>query len=104
MPFNVVFAPEAEEQLRALYQYIAADASPEIAARYTEAIIAYCDGFQTFPHRGTPRDDIRPGLRTTNYKGRTVIAFDVDGDLVSIIGVFYGGQNYESALQSDSDN
>lgn len=59
---------------------------------------------QTFPHRGTRRDDIRPGLRITNYKGRTVIAFDVDAELVSIIGVFYGGQDYETALQSDLDD
>jgi toxin ParE1/3/4 len=35
------------------------------------------------------RDDIRLGLRITNYKKRAVIAFDVEADLVSIIGVFY---------------
>jgi len=28
-----------------------------------------------------------------------VIAFDVDAGLVSIIGVFYGGQDYETALK-----
>jgi len=32
-----------------------------------------------------------------------VIAFDVDTQQVSIIGVFYGGQDYESALQDDLD-
>jgi hypothetical protein len=42
-------------------------------------------------------------LRVTNYKGRTVIAFDVDAQQVSIIGVFYGGQDYETALQDDLD-
>lgn len=31
-----------------------------------------------------------------NYKKRAVIAFDVDTDLVSIIGGFYGGQDYET--------
>jgi hypothetical protein len=30
-----------------------------------------------------------------------VIAFTVDDDQVSIIGVFYGGQDYEAALQID---
>ena len=29
----------------------------------------------------------------------TVPAFDVDSEQVSIIGVFYGGQNYEAILQ-----
>ena len=47
------------------------------------------------------RDDIRQGLRVTNYKGRTVIAYDVTAELVSIIGVFYGGQDYETLFRSD---
>ena len=101
--YHVVFAPEAQEQLAALYHYIAAAASPEIAQRYTNAIVAYCEGLQTVPLRGARRDDIRPGLRITNYKKRTVIAFDVDGESVSIIGVFYGGQDHESVLQIDLD-
>ena len=30
--------------------------------------------------------------------------FDVAAEVVSIIGVFYGGQDYETVLQSDLDN
>ncbi len=104
MRYRVVFAPEAEEQLAALYGYIAAAASPDIAARYAEAIVDYCDSLCTFPHRGTMRDDIRPGLRITHYKKRTVIAFDVEADQVSILGMFYGGQDYEALLQDDSED
>lgn len=104
MNYRVVFSPEAEEQLLALYGYIAAAASPDIAARYTEAIVSYCESLRMFPHRGTMRDDVRPGLRVTNYKKRVVIAFDVDAEQVSIIGVFYGGQDYETILQDDSED
>jgi plasmid stabilization system protein ParE len=98
---RVVFSPEAEEQLAELYRYIAAAVSPAIAARYTEAIVNYCESLRTFPHRGTMRDDVRPGLRITNYKKRAVIAFDVDAKVVSIIGIFYGGRDYETILQND---
>ena len=101
--YAVIFTPEAQEQLAELYHYIADAASPEIADRYTNAIITYCEGLHTFPLRGTCRDDIRPGLRITHYKKRTVIAFDVDAELASIIGVFYGGQDYETELQSELD-
>lgn len=104
MSYRVVFSPEAEEQLAALYCYIAAAASPDIAARYTDAIVSHCEGLRTFPHRGTMRDDVRPGLRITNYRKRTVITFDVDAEQVSIIGVFYGGQDYETILQDDSED
>ncbi|MCK9381060.1 MAG: type II toxin-antitoxin system RelE/ParE family toxin [Sulfuritalea sp.] len=103
MKYRVIFSPEAEEQLAELFHYIAEAASPSIAERYINAIITYCEGLDTFPLRGAKRDDIRPGLRVTNYKGRTVIAFDVDTQQVSIIGVFYGGQDYETALQDDLD-
>jgi plasmid stabilization system protein ParE len=103
MKYRVIFSPEAEEQLAELFHYIAAAASLGIAERYINAIITYCETLDTFPLRGAQRDDIRPGLRVTNYKGRTVIAFDVDAQQVSIIGVFYGGQDYETALQDDLD-
>uniref|UniRef100_C5D0R7 Plasmid stabilization system n=1 Tax=Variovorax paradoxus (strain S110) TaxID=543728 RepID=C5D0R7_VARPS len=96
-----MFSPEAEEQPAALYSYIATAASPEIAARYTEAIVTYCEGLRAFPHRGTRRDDVRPGLRITNYRKRAVIAFSVDAEQVSIIGVFYGDQDYETILDED---
>ncbi len=105
MTYTVVFAPEAQEQIASLYRYIAENASPKAAARYAEAIVAYCEGLSTFPHRGTRRDDVRPGLRVTNYKRRAVIAFQVDDAALSvaIIGVFYGGQDYDSALGIDSE-
>jgi plasmid stabilization system protein ParE len=104
MNYRVIFTPEAEEQLTALYRYIAKAASPDIAARYTEAIVSYCESLHSFLHRGTMRDDVRPGLRITNYKKRTVIAFDVDAEMVSIIGIFYGGQDYETIIQEDASD
>jgi len=104
MSYRVVFAPEAQEQLIELYRYIAEAASPAIAARYTDAIVSYCESLRSFPLRGTTRDDIRPGLRITHYKKRAVIAFDVDAGTISILGVFYGGQDYETLLQDEADD
>jgi toxin ParE1/3/4 len=53
-----------------------------------------------FPQRGTLREDIRPGLRLVPYRDSAEIAFTIDRDEVLIVGVFYGGQDYEIALQS----
>lgn len=80
-------------------------ASPGTAQRYTDAIVNYCEGLAIFPHRGTRRDDVRPGLRITHFKHRAVIAFEVDDGvrLVAILGVFYGGRDYERALGEDAD-
>ena len=42
MMYRVVYSPEAEAHLVALSFHIAAAASPEIAARYTDAIVKQC--------------------------------------------------------------
>jgi plasmid stabilization system protein ParE len=98
MSYTVIFAPEAEAQLLELYEYIAAKASPEIAARFTDGIVTYCESLCTFPTRGNQRDDVRPGLRVTHYRKRVAIAFNVEDERVNIIGIFYGGREYEAAL------
>jgi len=66
-------------------------------------VVASCEGLALFPLRGVPREDIRPGLRVTHHKGRTLIAYAVDEDTrtVSVLGIFYGGQDYEAALSGD---
>ena len=101
MSFTVLFAPEAQDQLDALEDFIANVDSAAVAARYVDAIVAYCQSLATFPERGLRRDDLMPKLRITNYRKSAVIAFVVDTDAktVSILGVFYGGQDYEVVLQ-----
>lgn len=89
MPYTVVFTPEAEEQLAAIYRYIAAKASPEIAERYTSAIVDIVRGCSS-SHIEVPAAMIfGSGLRITNYKKRSVIAFAVEAEQVSIIGVLW---------------
>jgi plasmid stabilization system protein ParE len=96
----VQFAPLALAQLDAIEDYIAHAGSPVTAERYVDAIVTYCESLAMFPHRGIRRDDLLPGLRITNYRHSASIAFLVDDDAksVSIIGVFYGGQDYEAVL------
>ena len=43
MSYTVIFTPQSEAQLSELYRYIAAASSPEVAARYTDSIVTYCE-------------------------------------------------------------
>jgi plasmid stabilization system protein ParE len=101
MMYDVVFSPEAESQLVALYFHIAEAASPEIAAKYTEDIVKGCESLRTLPHRGTRRDNIRAGLRTFGFRRRVTIAFEVADDVVTILGVFYGGRDFERIFEEE---
>jgi plasmid stabilization system protein ParE len=96
--YRVIYSPEAEAQLLALFFHVAAAASPEIAARYTDAIVEQCESLQTFPMRGARRDDIRPGLRVFGFRRRVSITFEVTGEVVTILGIFYGGQHFETVF------
>ena len=100
-PKDVVFSPEAETQLVELYEYLAARASPAIAESYTNAIIERCEGLGAMPLAGIARDDIRRGLRTLFFRRRVVIAYSVAAKEVTILAIFYGGQNYESLLRDE---
>lgn len=104
MSYTVRFAPEVLDQLGAIEDYIAHAGSPLTAARYVDALVAYCESLTTFPHRGTRRDDLMHGLRITNYRRTAVIAFIAEAgtETVSILGVFHGGQDHEAALQDVS--
>lgn len=103
MRYKVQFTPEAREHLDELEGYIADAGSPVVAAGYVDSIVTYCESLEMFPHRGTMREDLMAGLRITNYRRSTVIAFlaDTPTATVSIIGVFYGGQDYEADFLGD---
>jgi len=100
---DVIFTEEAEVQLDEIYRYIADHSYEDRAASYVERIIQCCRGLSTFPERGTRWDDIRPGLRLIGFERRVTIAFAVGQNQVTILGVFYGGQDIRAALSTEND-
>jgi toxin ParE1/3/4 len=60
--YRIIFSPEADAQLVDIYRHIAREASPEIAERFTSAIIDYCEGFVIFPQRGALRRLYAPAI------------------------------------------
>jgi plasmid stabilization system protein ParE len=100
---TVYFTPEAQQHLDELETHIARVGPPAVAARYVDSIVDFCENLQTFPHRGTRRDDLRPGLRTLGFRRRVTILFEVTDDTVNILGIYYGGQDYEAALRDGEE-
>jgi toxin ParE1/3/4 len=96
---EVVFAPEAQEDLAAIYDWIADAAGANVAMGYVERLEAWCLDFDLASERGRLREDIRPGLRIVGFERRVTVAFMVDDDRVTILRAFYGGQNWERELR-----
>ena len=97
-PRPVVFAPEARDDLRNLYDYLADAADPVTAFAYVNRIEAFCRALATAPGRGHKRDDIRPGLRILGFERRVTIAFTAGPERVTILRLFYAGRDWERSF------
>lgn len=99
--YEVIFRPQAADDLLALYHYIADQAGLTVAGGYIDRIEAACLSLETFPERGTRRDDIRSGLRTMGFERRATIVFRVGENEVTILRIFYGGRDFELLLRNE---
>jgi toxin ParE1/3/4 len=101
---SVVFAPEAIDDLRSLYDIIADASLPARALSYVEELRQYCLDLAHFPERGTRRDAIRPGLRTIGYRRRVTVTFHIMETDVVIDRLLYGGRDLEDLLREEDNN
>jgi toxin ParE1/3/4 len=101
VPIKVIFRPEAEADLLALYHYIAQASGLEVAGGYIDRIEAACMSLVTFPSRGLKRDDLARGLRTIAFERRVIIAYRVLKTRVEIVNIAYAGRNFESDFRGD---
>ena len=98
MKRTVIFAPEADEQLRSIRRYISSQANPVIAKKFVDSIVERCRHLADWPYLGTPRDQLRPGLRTIGFWRRVTIAYAVEGQTVEVVAVSCGGRNLANHL------
>ncbi|MGO1544789.1 MAG: type II toxin-antitoxin system RelE/ParE family toxin [Gulosibacter sp.] len=104
MTRTVTYSPRALQQLTELYLWVAEQSGfPDRADGYVSAIVDYCEDLGDFPLRGADRSDLRPGLRTIGFRRRVVIAFAEHEQTIQILGIFYGGQDYEDLISSAGD-
>jgi toxin ParE1/3/4 len=91
--YFIRFDDGALADLKSIYDYVALNADHDVADSFVSRIEAACDRLTLFPNRGTPRDDILPGLRSISFEKRTTIFYSVNGDEVVIIHVLHGGRD-----------
>lgn len=93
MSYEIRLTPEAESDLRNIYDYIRAQTSDDLARAYVGRLLEFLARFDEFPERGTLRDDIRPGLRIVGFERRVSIPFVVEHDQVIVLRVLYAGRD-----------
>ena len=102
MKRTVLFSPEAQADLLALYDYITEQSDSTIALRYIGRIESYCLRFDISAERGAIRDDLRAGLRTVGFERRVTIAFHVEPRSVTIDRILYGGRDLDRIFHGEN--
>ena len=95
MPVEVVFSPEARDDLLKLYLFIAERSGEDRALAYLARLEEYCLGFGDFPERGTARDDLLAGLRIVGFERSVTLAFHLSQGQVTFDRILYGGRDFE---------
>jgi len=88
----VFITPQAQRDLDQLQRYLSDRFSPTNAEKYVRRLIAACKSIGLAPHRGTQRDDLRPGLRVIGFERRVAISFETKENAVYILAILYGGR------------
>lgn len=96
MAVEVLFHPLADADLEAIYHFIAQD-SPERAISFIRRLRAFAGTLETMPLRGRGRNDLAQGVRTLVFERRVVIAYWVEAAALTILRIFYAGQNIDDA-------
>jgi toxin ParE1/3/4 len=90
---KIRFLPKAKADLAAAMHYISAD-NPAVAKRWVESVKVKCAKLSEAPRIGSPRFEIRDGMRMLPH-GSYVILYRDTKNLVEIVRVMHGAQNWE---------
>lgn len=85
--------PKAVQEINELFDYISQKAGRSIASAYIDRLYQFLDNLKTFPKRGSVREGETRGLRIVGFERRASIAFQVEADVITVLGVFAAGRN-----------
>ena len=92
---RVLWSPEAEEDLVAIWRYVAQEASPDIADKQLILIDQATTTLREWPLAGRARDDVLPGMRSLVARPY-VVFYRVAGQGVEVVRVLHGRRDIDS--------
>jgi toxin ParE1/3/4 len=96
--YRLRFSQIARDDLIALHAWIEVEADAIVADAYLERIEARCWNLTEFPNRGTPRDDLMMGVRSSSFERRILIFYRVGSSEVEIMRVVSAARETRSPL------
>jgi toxin ParE1/3/4 len=102
MLFKVVITESAENDIEAIYRYIASTDSPEKAERILTAHHETCQSLDEFPERGNPTKELRDltsaQFREAHFKPYRVV-YQILDRTVFVLAVLDGRRDMQTLLR-----
>ncbi|MEK7201878.1 MAG: type II toxin-antitoxin system RelE/ParE family toxin [Patescibacteria group bacterium] len=96
---RVTFKPSARQDLREIWDFIAAQDGVEPADRFAAFMEEKCGRIATTPKIGRARDDLVPGLRTFPT-GDYVIAYHETDYGIDVLGVIHAARDFPTFFRT----
>ena len=101
MEHEVIWRPEARDDLYAIYDWIAGQADPDTAYAYTSRIEAFTERLAHFPNRGTLRLNMITDLRSVTFERRVIVAYRAMNDAVQFVRLIHTARDIARLLAND---
>lgn len=95
MGLKIAYRPRARIDLKEIYDWAAEGADPGTADAYVKRIQLACGKLADFPNRGSPRDELEPGLHSISFERRATIYYRVEPKTVRIIRILGAGRDVD---------
>ncbi len=95
----VRIGPGANTEIRYIADYLAHFVSPLSGDQFLDRIFDFVWRLDLAAQRGLDRSDIYPGLRVIPFEKKANLAVIVTDESITLVRVFYRGQDWESALR-----
>lgn len=99
MPHKVILTETALHDLQSISDYLAEVAGEDVAATHDAQLRVACSSLMDFPHRGRPRNEISPGLRSIPFARLVTIFYIAYGDEVEIVRVIHARRDLAAAFE-----
>jgi toxin ParE1/3/4 len=90
---DLVYLPGADADLDRIYHWLAPRSGAAIAFTYVGRIEAACQRLTDFPQRGSPHDELEPGLRSIPFERRATIYYRATDSTVEIVHILHRGRD-----------
>jgi toxin ParE1/3/4 len=99
----VIWSPEAEQDLLAIWIHVAREASPDVADGQLRSVDRACEALAQWPHSGRARDELFRGVRSIAV-GPYVVFYRVLNSEVEIIRVLHGRRDVDAIFSRTGES